>query len=163
MTEFKYNKDNIILLIEMRLECLKKQQKGDKLAQGIFEKEVADMAKSGKISKQDIMQLQHEGVDKITIMNISGHLVTGPTGISFHDARDLGHKVQFIALSYAQKNGHDVKMAFGKSHQAMMDSIDEIQEGTYDPTKLAVLQALPSIEKWDHDLGADAYTKIYTV
>ncbi len=161
-TEFKYDLSNVIMLMELWRDNLI-NQKDKKATFADFCLEVKELFKSGKIKNDDIMELQNHGMRLPEMMELSGHLTeNSTTKMSYHDAVEMGHKIQFIYLSYHQKQGRtDGTTLFANSMKPHEDGIDAIYNGTYDPEKLKVLEDLPTIEKWDHDLAVEAYPKIF--
>lgn len=159
----KFNKENVVLMLEMYIEALKKKQAGNKTATEEYAADVADLARTNKVQEADIMELQNHGIPPFVIMDVSSRLVVGPSGLTYHEAVELGHKYQFIALSYAQQTGGDVKQTLFNTINPMSEVIDEIHKGYYPKDKLKVLQDLPHISKWDHELGAKAYSTIYSL
>lgn len=151
--------DNLIKLIELYLISLKKEQQDKKDHFDEFAQEVLDLKNSGEIDDKDILKLQYkENLGMTTFMRLSGYLTKSlVSGLTYNEALELGHKIQFAALSYAQENNLDVQRAFRESMKPHEDGIQQIYDGTYDTTKLAVLKSLPSISNWDHKLGADAW------
>lgn len=152
-------------LIELILEGLIATRDGDKSGVEKSYKKIGEEYRVGNILKSDILNLANtpDIISKNKAMfELFPHIEKSTSGFTFADAIDLGHKVQFIGLSYLQENNQDVKAGFRNTHNVMDSAIKEIQAGTYDPAKLAILQALPDVSNWDHKLGASKYHLIYS-
>lgn len=125
-----------------------------------FCEEVVKLKNAGTITEEDIIDLQDGILTKVELIDLCSYLnVNKTTGLSYKEAVDLGHKIQFAALSYAQENHLDGHSAFINSMKPMEQGIDAIYNGTYDSAKLIVLKTLPAIENWNHKLGAEAWDK----
>lgn len=152
-------KQGLVILIELYIGSLKKQQNDSQDHFNEFADEVVKLRDLGEVSEEDILKLQSKeylGLSKF--MRLSGRLNKSTvSGFTYEQALELGHKIQFAALSYAQENEEDGHRAFANSMKPHEDGIDAIFHGTYDKTKLEILQSLPSISNWDHKLGADAW------
>ena len=162
MEKKKYNKDNIATILEMKIDSLKEQQRTGKDQSSAFGFAVASKIKDGTFTEADLIATQEHGLSGKDIGDVSIHMIKGKTGMSYHEAIEMGHKIQFIYISYHQAQGRtDGMRLFGESMQPHEDGIEAIHNGTYDSTKLAVLESLPTIENWDHDLAIEAYPKIF--
>jgi len=161
-TKEKYNKDNVATILEMKIDSLKEHKRTGKDQSLAFGLAVATKLKDGTFTEADLMATQEHGLSGKDVGDVSIHMVKGKTGMSYHEAIEMGHKIQFIYISYHQAQGRTNGMLlFQESMKPHEDGIQAIHNGTYDPTKLAVLESLPIIENWDHKLAIEAYPKIF--
>jgi len=156
------NKEKITLIIQMKIDSLKEEVKTGKNQEAKLGRDYADKVEDGTITTQDLIDAQNHGLKAGDLMIAFTHLRKNDTGMTQAESIELGHKIQFIYLSYHQSKGRtDGANLFRESMRPHEDGIDAIYAGTYDPVKLEVLKSLPEINAWDHKLGASAYSKIF--
>lgn len=160
MKKFNYKSENVKRLLDLRIKHL---QSGIKHEDENWAAEVADLVKIGEIGKEDILELQNRGIKPVQLLGVFARMKTNNSGLSYHDAVQLGHKVQFIYLSKHinedKSNGMAILRDSMKTHEEV---INAIFNETYPAEKLEILKALPSCGEWDSIKGAEAYNKIFT-
>lgn len=159
----KYNKDNVSIILQMKVDSLQEEKKTGKNQEDKFAKDVAQLEIDGKITREDIIAIQHHGIRGADLLNILGNLDRNKESkFTWNEAKDLGHKIQLIYMSHHMKQGRtDGSNLFRESMKPHEDGIDAIYNGTYPIDKLNVLKSLPNIDGWDHELGDKAYHKIF--
>lgn len=151
--EKNYNQENLDTLLGIWNEYQKKGEMGVDWYYEDFGEEVGKLIKEEKVSKQDVEELQRNGVPGFVIMEIGTHLLVGDSGLTLYEARDYGHRIELMVLSYVESTGGDVGSAFMDRmiSEELNNDVDSIFNGTYDKEKLKQLDTLPSIDKWDLD------------
>ncbi len=160
------NKNARITLIEALIANLQLQQKG-KATFTDYCRDIASRFRAGEFTEEQILDLQYPHENPVIktpeFLELITHLkVDATSGFTHAEAIEIGHKIQFIYLSYHQAQGRtDGTNLFRESMKPHEDGIDEIYKGTYDKNKLQVLLSLPTIENWDHKKAEQAYPLIF--
>jgi len=159
------NVDNVVLLLTMwigQLTWCVEHNKGKKDLRPMFLK-IRDLFDEGKITNEDLLALNKEKIVDIgDYIELSTYLRKNDEGLYEYEAIDIGHKYQFMLLSVAQIEKLDVMGIFRDSMPIMEKIIDDIMACTYDKKKMTLLQSLPAIEEWDHDIAHKMYQTFKT-
>ena len=156
------NKDKIKLIIQMKIDSLNEELTTGLNQEAKLGRDYADKVEDGTITTQDLIDAQDHGIKAGDLLIAFTHLRKNAAGMTEAESIELGHKIQFIYLSYHQAQGRTDGMSlFRESMRPHEEGIDAIYAGTYDPVKLEVLKSLPEVSAWDHKLGAAAYSKIF--
>lgn len=145
-----YNPDNVAKIMALWEKVPNKDDYEE------FAAEIGKWYQAGEVSDADIIQLQYENPPispLIVIIEISNHMHRGESGYTYHEAKMLAAKLQFIYLCNAEAKGMDLHQAFRNSTKPYEDAVDEIFNDTYDKEKLALLKSFPEYNVWKEQGG----------
>lgn len=166
---FSYKKENVVKLIQLRIDQLEQEKPVEWLGE-----EIQKLFVSGEVTDQDILELQAKAVPMKDFIIITSYITKNPeTGMFYNEALELARRFHSIVLGYENeltktqsrneagigKSLRDYERRIEKSFRDYERIVDEIYNNTLEKTKLDFLKSLPSYKEISSEMGYKYYKK----